>query len=103
MPFCCPQVRVKRSDFLTEDFEVGVVQVSRHSQEEDPEEEEEGVSQDPEDAQQDPEDALPQDPEAKMRKINELLNMIESQVRNKGDFFNRFAIFSTIREKQIEK
>jgi hypothetical protein len=72
-----PQDRVKRSDFLTEDFEVAVVQISRHHEEDEEQELEQEQEQEQEEEQ---EAALPQDPEAKMRKINELLNMIESQV-----------------------
>jgi len=72
------QDRVKRSDFLTEDFEVAVVQISRHHEED----EEQDLEQEQE-QEEEQEAALPQDPEAKMRKINELLNMIESQVIRK--------------------
>lgn len=108
------QVRVKRSDYLMEDFEVAVVQISRHDdreadeqrllgedqqrldeekEQEEGEETEERQEDDYEEADgtllgseertgEDEEEAaaaFPQDPEAKMRKINELLNMIESQ------------------------
>ena len=82
-------MRIKRSDFLAEDFDVTVVQINRHKPLEEEEmevmeeEREEIDEKEEEDKEQEQEESetLPKDPEVKMRKINELLNMIESQVK----------------------
>jgi hypothetical protein len=60
---------------------VAVVQISRHHEEDEEQESEQEQEQEQDHEQEEEQEAaLLQDPEAKMRKINELLNMIESQV-----------------------